>query len=125
MTATATGAEVTTVCDSDELAPGTIRAARVGRLAAVVVRLEDGSLHALVDRCLHHGAPLSRGRLSHGSAGSAGVGDYRPDESVAVLRCPWHGYEYDLRTGCTLVDPERRLRRLTVWEQDGSVLLSL
>jgi nitrite reductase/ring-hydroxylating ferredoxin subunit len=118
-------AEAIRVCDSDELAPGTMRSASVGRLPAVVVRLEDGSLHALVNRCLHHGAPLSRGRLSHGSVGTEGVGDYRPDESVAVLRCPWHGYEYDVRTGCTLFDSERRLRRLTVWERDGSVLLSL
>ncbi len=122
MTATA---DATRVCDSSELAPGTMRPAEVGRLPAVVARLQDGSLHALVDRCLHQGAPLSRGRLSHGSAGADGVGDYRPDESVAVLRCPWHGYEYDLRTGCTLFDASRRLRRLTVWEQDGSVLLSL
>ena len=121
---TATDAKVVRVCASDELAPGAMRAVSWGRLPVVVIRLEDGSLHALVDRCLHHGGPLSAGRLGHGSAGAGGVGDYRPDESVAVLRCPWHGYEYDIRTGCTLFDPDRRLRTLTVTERDDSILLT-
>ncbi len=116
--------QATRVCASDELAPGEMRPVSLGRLPAVVIRLNDGSLHALVNRCLHHGAPLSRGRLGHGSRGTEGVGDYRADESVTALRCPWHGYEYDVRTGCTLFDPSRRLRRLTVWEEDGSVLLA-
>jgi nitrite reductase/ring-hydroxylating ferredoxin subunit len=116
--------QATAVCASDELAPGAIRATALGRLPVVVIRLQDGSLHAMVDRCLHQGGPLSRGRLGPGSDGAEGVGDYRPDEDVAVLRCPWHGYEYDVRSGCTLFDRRRRLRRLTVWEQDGVVLLA-
>jgi nitrite reductase/ring-hydroxylating ferredoxin subunit len=116
--------QATRVCASSELAPGEMREATLGRLPAVVIRLRDGSLHALVNRCLHHGAPLARGRLGHGSRGEDGVGDYRADASVDALRCPWHGYEYDVRTGCTLFDPSRRLRRLTAWEEDGSVLLA-
>jgi len=116
--------QATRVCASSELAPGEMREATLGRLPAVVIRLRDGSLHALVNRCLHHGAPLARGRLGHGSRGEDGVGDYRADASVDALRCPWHGYEYDVRTGCTLFDPSRRLRRLTVWEEAGSVLLA-
>jgi nitrite reductase/ring-hydroxylating ferredoxin subunit len=125
MTVTAGSTEqAVLVCASDELARGEMRAVSLGRLPAVVIRLRDGSLHALVNRCLHHGAPLSRGRLAPGSRGTGGVGDYRADESVTALRCPWHGYEYDVRTGCTLFDPSRRLRRLTVWEEDGSVLLA-
>lgn len=121
---TATAAEMVRVCASEELAPGEMRAASWGRLPVVVIRLQDGSLHALVNRCLHHGAPLSAGRLGHGSTGVGGVGDYRPDESVAVLRCPWHGYEYDVRTGCTLFDRSRQLRTFTVTERDGSILLT-
>lgn len=121
---TAATAEAVRVCASDELAPGEMTAVSLGRLPAVVIRLDDGSLHALVNRCLHHGGPLSAGRLGHGSAGAGGVGDYRPDESTAVVRCPWHGYEYDVRTGCTLFDPGRRLRTLTVTERDGSILLT-
>jgi nitrite reductase/ring-hydroxylating ferredoxin subunit len=124
MSATVGSVQATRVCASGELAPGEMREATLGRLPAVVIRLRDGSLHALVNRCLHHGAPLARGRLGHGSRGKEGVGDYRADVSVDALRCPWHGYEYDVRTGCTLFDPARRLRRLTVWEEDDSVLLA-
>lgn len=124
MSATVDSDQATRVCAGAELKPGDMREVLLGRLPAVVIRLHDGSLHALVNRCLHQGAPLSRGRLGEGSRGEAGVGDYRADPSAAVLRCPWHGYEYDVRTGCTLFDPARRLRRLTVWEEDGDVLLA-
>ena len=82
MSAVAASDQATRVCASDELSPGEMRAATLGRLPAVVIRLHDGSLHALVNRCLHHGAPLSRGRLGPGSRGTDGVGDLRPDARV-------------------------------------------
>ncbi|WP_243767688.1 Rieske (2Fe-2S) protein [Paenibacillus agricola] len=28
-----------------------------------------------------------------------------------ILRCPWHGWEFDLKTGEHLVDPENKLMR--------------
>ena len=34
-----------------------------------------------------------------------------------MLKCPWHGYEYDVRTGCALFDERRRLRRVAVEER--------
>ena len=115
--------EAVRVCGSGELAPGAMRPVSLGRLPVVVIRLDDGSLHAFVNRCLHQGAPLSAGRLGPRTIADE-VGEYRLDESAPVLRCPWHGYEYDVRTGCTLIDPARRLRALPVTERDGSILLT-
>jgi phenylpropionate dioxygenase-like ring-hydroxylating dioxygenase large terminal subunit len=50
MTATADSPRATRVCASDELGPGKMLATQLGRLAVVVIRLDDGSLHALVNR---------------------------------------------------------------------------
>jgi nitrite reductase/ring-hydroxylating ferredoxin subunit len=45
-----------------------------------------------------------------------------------VLRCPWHGFEFDLQSGAPLVPaPEgmpMQLRFYGTREQDGRVMLS-
>jgi hypothetical protein len=51
------------ICAADELAKGHMRSAKLGPFPIVVVRAPDGSLFALLDKCLHQGGPLSRGRL--------------------------------------------------------------
>lgn len=114
------------VCKAEELGPGQMAAGELGPMPVVVVRARDGSLHGLVDRCLHQGGPLSQGMLMGKVDGTPGeVGSYQLACGVDVLRCPWHGYEYDVRTGCTLVDSSRRLRTVRVWEEDGKVLAEL
>jgi nitrite reductase/ring-hydroxylating ferredoxin subunit len=110
------------VCRAGELGPGEMVAARLGSLPIVVVRTRAGELHGLVDRCLHQGARLSRGRLLAATDGDA-VGEYRMLEDD-VLKCPWHGYEYDVRSGCGLFDRRRRLRRVPVHEEDGLIVAS-
>jgi nitrite reductase/ring-hydroxylating ferredoxin subunit len=40
-----------------------------------------------------------------------------------VLKCPWHGYEYDVRSGCALFDRRRRLRRVRVREEGGLIVV--
>ncbi len=97
------------VCAADELAPGEMVPARLqDRTPIVVVRTHDGELHGLVDRCLHQGARLSGGLLQAGTD--------------AVLKCPWHGYEYDVRSGCALFDRRLRLQRIGVRVEDGLIV---
>jgi nitrite reductase/ring-hydroxylating ferredoxin subunit len=95
------------VCPADELAPGAMAAARIGMLPVVVVRTLDGELHGFVDRCLHQGARISGGRLLN---------------SAEVIKCPWHGYEYDVRTGCALVDRRLALVRIDVRVEAGMIV---
>jgi nitrite reductase/ring-hydroxylating ferredoxin subunit len=80
-------------------------------LPIVVVRTLDGELHGLVDRCLHQGARLSGGRLLH-------------CDEREILRCPWHGYEYDVRTGCAVFDRRLALERIDVRVESGQIVAS-
>jgi nitrite reductase/ring-hydroxylating ferredoxin subunit len=120
---TATGEQTSgVVCADDALEPGGMVAARLGLLPVVAVRTFDGELHAFVDRCLHQGARLSGGRvLPH--AGDA-VGEHRMLDAREVVKCPWHGYEYDVRTGCAVSDRRRALPRLAVSVADGKVVIT-
>jgi nitrite reductase/ring-hydroxylating ferredoxin subunit len=111
------------VCAAEELPPGQMIATRLGRLPVVVVRDLDGTLHALHDRCLHQGARLSGGRLLRATHGQH-PGEYVEDQGQLVVKCPWHGYEYDVRTGCTLFDLRLRVRRLAVREERGVIVVA-
>ncbi len=106
-----------------ELGAGEMIGLELGSLPVVVLRTPEGELRAFVDRCLHQGARLSRGRLLAGVEGE-GVGEYRRLAGERVLKCPWHGYEYDASSGCALFDPRRRLRKVAVEERDGQIVVS-
>jgi nitrite reductase/ring-hydroxylating ferredoxin subunit len=121
MSTSSAAPERTVVCPADDLAPGNMVAATLGPLPIVVVRTSTGGLQAFVDRCLHQGARLSAGRLLDATEGER-VGEYRLVDGRDVLKCPWHGYEYDAETGCGLFDRRRRLRRVRVREEDGLIV---
>ena len=108
---------------SEELERGTMRRAIVDGLAIVVVRTPDGVLRALRDVCPHRQARLSDGLLQELVAGDA-VGARSLASATFVVRCPWHGYEFDLDSGGCVADPERvRVRTYPVTVEDGFVTL--
>lgn len=66
----------------------------------------NGEYYALNNRCAHQGGPLCLGRLTgFVSSSMPGRCEYtRPGE---ILRCPWHAWEFDIKTGKAVVDPAR------------------
>lgn len=65
-----------------------------------------GEFFALINRCPHEGAPLGLGRRV-GLSESDGPGHYRHSRPGELLRCPWHGWEFDIRTGQSWCEPSR------------------
>ncbi len=110
------------VCASRDLAPGQMLPARAGETDVVLIRTRAGDLHGLLDRCIHQGGPLSRGRLQQ-AVDADRPGEYREDAGRAIVKCPWHGFEFDVASGCALFDPRRRVRRVSVREEGGRVLV--
>ena len=64
-----------------ELTEGQLQVADVGGHPVVLVRLVR-DVYALDGRCPHRGGPMTEGKLE---------GD--------VIRCPWHGFRFDVRSG--------------------------
>jgi nitrite reductase/ring-hydroxylating ferredoxin subunit len=92
------------VAEVDGFADREVRSVEAGGKPIALVRVES-EFFALLDRCPHAGAKLSGGRLAH-EVQSDGPGDYRICRRDEMLRCPWHGWEYDLRTGQSWSDPK-------------------
>lgn len=99
-----------------------IRRVEVAGREICLVRLDD-EFFALMDVCPHGGAKLSGGRLS-GTVESDGPGDYRMCRKNEMLKCPWHGWEYDVRTGQSWSDPKStRTRAYSVEAVKGDELV--
>jgi ferredoxin-NADP reductase/nitrite reductase/ring-hydroxylating ferredoxin subunit len=67
----------------------------------------NGRYHALLNRCPHMGAEVCRGSVL-GHLTASGVGAFHYDDSRLLVRCPWHGWEYDLETGQSYFDSRVR-----------------
>jgi nitrite reductase/ring-hydroxylating ferredoxin subunit len=88
-----------------EIAPGQRRIVTVGGRRIGVFH-SHGEYFALLDRCPHQGASLCSGMLM-GLIDSSGPGEYRMTRPAEMLRCPWHGWEFDIRTGQSWCDPTK------------------
>jgi nitrite reductase (NADH) small subunit len=81
------------------------------------------SFYAFHDRCPHMGPSLCQGTVS-GTFLPAGPHELLYGKHERVLRCPWHGWEFDLETGRSLLEPDRvGLKTYEVVVQDGLVVL--
>ena len=88
-----------------EIPPGARKIVEVAGRSIGVFNI-GGSFYALRNRCPHQGGPLCAGRLS-GLVVSTGPGELEYLRDGEILRCPWHGWEFDVKTGLSWIDPER------------------
>jgi nitrite reductase/ring-hydroxylating ferredoxin subunit len=113
-----------TVGKSEDLPPGTARSIRAGRRRIALVRTWDGELHALSDTCPHRGARLGTGRLCR-MVKSEGPGSYRLGDTI-VLRCPWHGYEFDVTCGDSVIrEPKLHVAIFPTKEEAGEMCVDI
>ena len=98
----------TAVARLDELTAGVPRLVEVGSARIVLARVGD-AVYACADACAHQGGPLSQGKLSR-----------------TRLACPWHGWQYDVRTGqCVFPGRGASVRSYPVEIADGEIRLVL
>lgn len=91
-----------------------------------VFRVDDEFV-AYLNICAHQGGPVCEGQFyprteAVVTAGGELVAE-RSDHSTPHLVCPWHGWEYDLRTGRMVADAEIALKPYEVEITDGEVYI--
>jgi nitrite reductase/ring-hydroxylating ferredoxin subunit len=109
------------VARTSEIPPGGNKVVPVEGRDIVVFHV-NGEFFALLNRCPHAGAPLDKAacvaRLT-----SPEPGVYHRDRVGELLRCPWHGWEFDMRNGQSWFDPKRfKVRSYPVAVESGEEL---
>lgn len=116
------------VCDVADLADRGRRVVRCGDTEVGVFRIGD-EIHAWLNRCAHMRGPVCQGRIFRRVlepvAGDGTVRMLRHSETEIHIVCPWHGYEYDLRTGAHPGNPRIRLRRVAHRVEDGRIYVTV
>ena len=99
--------QVYTVARVDEIPPGTARVVRAGDRKLALYHV-NGKFYATQNECLHMGGPLGDGKLED-----------------CVVTCPWHGWQYDVRTGENEFDRALALETFEVIVEVGEVKVVL
>ena len=94
------------LCPAWELPVGEHRVFEVEGRSIGVYNVE-GEFLAIRNRCPHQGGPLCQG-VQVGALTSEKPGAYLYERPGEIVRCPWHAWEFDLRTGASWFDPEHQ-----------------
>ena len=116
------------VCASADVAEGGRLVVDVGDRTIGVFRVKN-KLYAYENTCPHQGGPVCQGavlprvveRLSDAKE-SHGF-DFHPHDLHIV--CPWHGYEFNIETGCHPATASMRLSPVPVGEEQGFVYVAI
>ncbi len=79
--------EKVTVANTGDVAPGTGTVAEINGKSLAVFNV-DGTFHVIDNTCVHRGGPLGEGDLDG-----------------EVVTCPWHGWEFNVKTGVSVNNP--------------------
>jgi nitrite reductase (NADH) small subunit len=116
----------------DFTAIGPLEAFPVGRIVRIevagrtvgVIRTVNG-FRAVGNRCPHQGGPICEGIVT-GTMAMSRPNEYIFEKDGEVVRCPWHGYEFELRTGRSIGGAIRgHVATYRVEVHDGEVYVSL
>src|SRR5215470_4741892 len=113
------------VAKAAELSDGDRRIVTAGP-HEVGVFFKDGTFYAYSNYCLHAGGPACEGILINQvvdliAADRTYQGQSFGDETHFV--CPWHGYEYELKTGQCVGDRRLKLRKYEVVQRGEDIFV--
>jgi nitrite reductase (NADH) small subunit len=109
------------VCATAELPPGARVICEIAGRSVGVFNVE-GNYYALHNRCPHRGGALCEGPLTGTTLPSATF-EHRYGLEGRIIRCAWHGWEFDVQSGRCLVDERVRARSFPVEIDDGQIFV--
>lgn len=110
------------VARASEVAPGSSRQVSAGGRDIALFNVA-GTFYALANKCPHESGPLCRGAIVGLSTADV-PGQYRLERPGEFVRCPWHGWEFEIRSGQSYVDPtSTRVRTFDAKVEPGADLV--
>ena len=95
------------IAAADECPPGAALESVAGDRIVALYNVE-GTLYALDGICAHQGGPLGKGQLCG-----------------TTVTCPWHGWQYDVRTGRHELNESVRQQSFPVKVEAGAILVDV
>lgn len=95
------------VASVDECPPGQCRELVAGDRIVALFNVE-GTFHALDGVCPHQGGPLGKGQLQG-----------------CVVTCPWHGWQFDVRSGQHLTSRSVKHESFPLKVENNAVFVQL
>jgi len=90
-----------------DLPPGKVKQISVGERMIALCNVE-GTFYALDNVCVHRGGPLSEGYLDGEN-----------------LECPWHAWQFSVKTGCLTASPREKVPTYEVKVEGSDVLVAI
>jgi nitrite reductase/ring-hydroxylating ferredoxin subunit len=114
-------ADVGAVAEFEEARPRivTVRGQQIG-----VVRCGD-AFYAMRNRCPHMQAPLLRGIVEHNVCAGEQFGRLALEADRPVIGCPWHGWQFDLKTGESVSGAPLRVTTFRTQVEQGRVFVEI
>lgn len=100
-------ADFVKVLSTADLAEGQGKSVQAGGKAIALFNV-GGTVYALDNTCLHRGGPLGEGMLEGN-----------------VITCPWHMWEYDVRTGEKVGAPSIKVATYPVQVEGGDIKVAV
>jgi nitrite reductase/ring-hydroxylating ferredoxin subunit len=110
------------VARMSELPPGQRRIVEAEGRSIGVFNVH-GRFYALRNSCPHQAAPLCQGAIK-GMAMPGKPSEYAWAREGEILRCPWHGWEFDITAGRSVFNPHKtrvKIYEVTVEADDEAV----
>ena len=90
----------------------------------------DGQLYAYLNICVHRGGPVCQGQMlprvveviDPETKVQNGLAFDTKDPHIV---CPWHGFEYSIKTGLHAVDKSIALKPVPVEEEEGTIYVTV
>lgn len=95
------------VASIDDVPPGHGHEVVAGGRIIALFNLE-GAIQAIDGLCAHAGGPVARGRLQG-----------------AIVTCPWHGWQYDVTSGRSCLNPGICQQRFAVTVDGSEIFVEL
>jgi nitrite reductase (NADH) small subunit len=89
----------------------------------------DGEFFAYLNLCPHMGGQVCQGKMI--AKVEEIIAEDRTSKGMAFSKtrmhvvCPWHSYEFDIRTGVHPGNARARLRKIKVTVSDGEVIIGV
>ena len=105
-----------------DLPPGSRKLIEVDGRRVVVFNIA-GEFFGLHDRCPHQGGSLAGGTQC-GHVASPTPGEFHFERAGEFIRCPWHGWKFDIKTGQSWCEPDKlKLKTYAVEVAAGTDLI--